>query len=255
MVVPQAERIHLRPRAGARHERGSVLVQVLLLCSLTVMIGAASMQMFLSNKQFAESELQSVQMMTLQGLADSVLKDEESCRLALGGPATFGGALSGLEQEMNPTPNAVSPIQIYNFDRSARLVSNIAGDPSSRFGKLQIQAVTLTTLYAVPENVPGNPNIHFAQLTIAANKVGGLPGSRNVVRSDVRLTVQIDSTNKIISCNSLTFLGTARMPLPICRSDESLFSNGNFVRCATTLCPAGETIQSFQADGDAVCGP
>lgn len=186
-------------------------------------------------------------MSLLQGAIDSVMKNEQSCRIALGGPATFGGA---------PTPSAqtydgISPaeIRLYQNDGVTPFLSS--SSPYNTFGMLTILGITLTPIRLVP----GATNVYFSQLTISGKKPSGASlGGALRFRRDIKLSVMIDASNRIVSCSSLTFLGSDQQPLPVCAGDQGLYSNGLQIRCVKMVCPAGQSIIGFQSDGSVICG-
>jgi hypothetical protein len=228
----------------------------MVVAAARLMVGMAVMQVHLLSKNYIAASAQHSDLTVLQGDIDSLLKEESSCRPALGGPAVFGGAATPSAQKFIPATNFTNsakpnPIMLYQKNGSTPFISSTlpAGNPANKFGKLTITAINLVLLRAVPNST----DTFLVQMFITGQKTADLIGARTLLRSDIKLSVKIDVANNIISCSSMTFLGTDLQPLPVCNPGEALHSNGGHIRCVPTICPAPLTASGYQFWGGVIC--
>lgn len=239
-------------------ERGSAILLVLILLVIVALVTVASYQLIILNKNSAESVMQDNDMTLLQTYTDRMLKQEASCRIALGGPLTYGGANRATAQTFDPAINFgnsanPNPITLYQNDGATTFISATLplASPNNKFGKLTISGINLIKISPVPNST----DTYLAQMFIGAQKTGGLIGASNLGRNSIRVSIKIDGTNKIISCSTLTFLGSDVQALPVCSPGQALYSNGatGQIRCVQTICPAPKVITGYMLSGDVIC--
>src|SRR5437870_2583655 len=84
-------------------EEGSMIVLVMIVVTLVSMVGAAAMQMFMINRNYAESVSDSTEISLLQTQIGRILQNDDSCRRALGGPVVYGAPATAVSQAINTT--------------------------------------------------------------------------------------------------------------------------------------------------------
>lgn len=236
-------------------ERGSAILWVLVGSSVIVIWGLATLAMLVTSVRDGESIIARQHMANLVSQIDSILKNERSCRVALGGALnncysdthpTYCPLPDGaLSQNVDPTLNTASHVRIYRNGAGDILFTEDPGPdpdrPLNEFGVLKISSITLTPIV----NVGGD--VYFARLGITAVKPVGTTGSFNqfgkkeLFSSSHMVSLRIrPGTGKVYSCTGLSMNIGEQRPLPICMPGQGLFSTEGQVRCAQMICPAGQ---------------
>lgn len=174
------------------------------------------------------------------------LSDETSCRLALGGPGTYGTQVPGsTAQPMNTS--GTTNIKIYTPVISVpRPVFIDPADPlHNKFGQwrvtaLQIQPMTGTA--SPPGPVP-------ARITITMTG----PDGQIRIANNIYLSAMLDGSNNIYSCFGITY-GTSANLIPICAANSAAFSTGTQVTCVHVKCTAGMPC-GWDGSGNVICQP
>lgn len=199
----------------------------------------------------------------LQGAIGSLLMRESSCRAALGAPANYGTGIFRTAQTFNPAA-AENPITIFQQDGVTPLYRG-AADPANPLAfevighpRVVIRSIGLRPIRNITKINPATgttvpSTTWWATLAITAFKPGGLEGASIISRSDLRVSVEIDGANRIVSCTSLSFMGSDQQPLPVCMPGWALYSNGNQIRCVRTICPTGSNPTYYMPSGDVCC--
>ncbi|MGZ3721789.1 MAG: hypothetical protein ACXVA9_02585 [Bdellovibrionales bacterium] len=237
---------------------------VLAAAGVAMLIGLGILQINQVSKAISESAVAQSDISLLQSQIRALLGTEGSCRIALGGPLTYNGPITAQTQTYN-TAGVSGNLNLYEIDGTTVLMTATLNDPKSFFGKLTITGLTLEPVNLPPPVnspiVPGSgPGIggfiYWSKFTVTANRMGSVMGVPTMIRNSILLSVKIDAANKIISCTGTSFSGTDTQPLPVCASDQTLFSNGSQVRCVKTLCgPAPRHPVGNLPNGDVICGP
>jgi len=155
-----------------------------------------------------------------------------------------------------PGVGTSTTLNLYEQDGTTIFLST--APPNNKFGKLTIFEISIKP-FPVPSTnaiglVTGSANVYFAQLTLKSQKGPNLVGASKLNRSDIRMAVQIDAGNNIVSCSSLTFFGSDLQPIPVCGPGQSLFSNGHQIRCVQAVCLGPNfTPNGYNPNGDIIC--
>src|SRR5690606_4582394 len=126
------------------------------------LIGLGVTQSYQWNKTAEEAQMHSADITLLQATLDSLLKNEDSCRRALGGPVFYGGPVNNVIAQIFQPDGADWPVRIYRPDNS------VLFDSGTRFGKLTIAAISLRWLENLGA-VPGLGNAYYVQMIITAD--------------------------------------------------------------------------------------
>jgi len=235
------------------NQKGSVIIIALGICTLLILGLMAVFTVLHTSLLGQRTGEQDALLVRMEWMLDSLLKNEASCRLALGGPAVYGGPAGAPAQSYNPATG--SDLKIYANDGVSVFLD--PADPArNTFGPLTIDSIRLLASF---QTISVPLRLYWAPLEIIVSKSGGFFGSTQIMATAIRLVVQLDAGSNIVSCSSLSFLsqdGVSQFPIPSCQPGEALFSNGVSVRCATSVClPPNPTVLGYQANGDILCGP
>jgi len=261
------------------NENGMSIVQVLIVLGILVAAMFAGLQIVVNSKSYSEITRQTIEMSILQAEINNALLNEDSCRMALGGPLlsyiSTGNVpvFTGNEQKFTIGAGTAN-LKLYRTVATALAPQGqeqLFLDPSNasynKFGPLTITGLSLNNYAPFPSGqnpiglVPAGSNLYVAKMTITATRSGIRPGFDNppIIRSDIVMTVQTDSANRIISCSSVTFTaasdGSVGVP-PFCLPGQALYTHNGGVSCVQVECQnPTPTASGWNADGTPNCTP
>jgi hypothetical protein len=181
----------------------------------------------------------------------AMIANESTCRLALGGPITYNGAVTSTTQQLTANPQPIVLYQPVAAGAVFLMDPSMAGAnaTNTQWGSWQILQMALQ-----PD--PGAAsalNIHPMILYMKAQRAtpGGVADRQ---MTSIRLSVKTDASNHIVSCAPLTY-GTDLMPAQSCTIGQILSSNGTAVFCLTVRCiPPLYWDGTYDALGNVNCG-
>lgn len=246
-------------------QAGSALVQVMV--AFTVVAGAIAIitNLLDMSKRSAETAAVNTEFQLLTAQLRSILEQELSCRIALGGPAmgyspvTGSGGIPAHPQRMLTALNAESDIVLWDMNGNKFLDPNDV--TANTFGRLKIRRLYLV---AGPP-LTTDSKTYGARLIVVVEKPPGMMGApvisnANPTGTNLPLNVRLDSVvdGIILSCTGISFLDSSQA-LPICESDEMLSTtDANRLICVRVLCPpcleqSPPGFFPYKADGSINC--
>ena len=270
-------------RKRPTNQLGFALPLVLMMMGVTILLMVAVFNLnIIATKVVERSYLQS-QFRTFVTQVNSMLKDENSCRTAIGGPTGpnsqpgSGAPLAtGVAQPFNSS--GITPIYLFYPQSQTYPFVTASGGPlpnpppnpiPSTYGDLRITQFSLTSPALVTAATAlSNMKTYQTTLSITAEPVRysdpawrsgaqSFTGGKSFSSNDIQLTVVIDSdSNLIASCNSLTFgTPTNHVPIPVCSPLWFLSAASGQVQCRQLGCPEPGIRYGWNDDGTPNCSP
>ncbi len=242
-------------------KNGFALVDVLVSAAVLSVSILAITQVFTLVHQASIRSQRNVQFEQTMGEIHSIVAQEGMCRLALGGPLAFGGALDADAQTLNL--NGPTEIVIYQPGATTGLnprgrrvfleAAPGAASLSDRWRVDSIQIIPLSLLYPAPTPAPPGPSNVPVRLTLTMSTG---PDDVTIQRSSstIDLSVTTDAANRITTCAKINF-GTDQLASPVCPPDHAVFSDGTNLGCRRVRCTPSLVGPSlgFDAQGNMIC--
>lgn len=191
---------------------------------------------------------------------NSILSNESSCRLALGGPSTLNGAL--VDETRALLSNQPTDVTLYvpaaaGGARPVYLNSTAGTNRIGQWRALSVQLTPLSLLYAVPQNVPPPPPpgpLPQRNIPARLNIVFTADGVDRRQSAEINVSVSLDGADNIVSCSKLNF-GTDQFAAPVCGPNQALYSDGTRLGCRTVRCipPIVGPSLGWNPDGSIRC--
>ena len=271
--------------------RGSALVPVMMGFGVLAITITTIMSMTQQTKRAAANASAHAEFNHLIAQVKSILEQEQSCRIALGGPLDIieepgtgynphtgtGGTETGLEQTFPANHNVLGDIVLYANRAGAKFLEPTAGSTNCGsateiatkcFGHLQVTRLALTR--GAPQTTDGDT--YRAYLLIEAEKKKWLTNAGEVLDNWAR-----DPAGAILLDTNGTLMTTIPMlvrvghvhgprkiltcnalsfdayPLTPCKSDEVLSFDGTCAKVACHPTTAQSRVYPFHSDGSMQC--
>lgn len=246
------------------HQAGASLVEVLLTAALisVAVLSSMTFSSVIANSYANSKAILDFENVTAQ--VNSFISNEQSCRLAFGGPDP--GPLAGAAAQQI---NLSGPREIRLYMPKAagagpegRLVYMDATDANTnKFGDWTLRSLTITPLSmnnAVPVPAAAGPARVSMNVRIVMERNLDLAVPTKRISTTTNLTAYTDAANNIISCTGLSFgTGVDAFAAPVCRPNEALYSDGTHLGCRRIKCvaPYPTPLGGWDAHGNIRCGP
>lgn len=273
-------------------DQGSALIIALIVMGLISVGMILCLQIGINTKRVAETAVADADMRLMVTQINTILQNEYSCRVALGGSQninptgtgpTGGSPYYGTPQapqpittplpaaaKIPPAPGMQNSLLIYDGSLvyNANTVIFGGGSPFGKLSNVYLQLIQKTTQATSPFN---GYNIYAGALVVTAQKsvatsATQLYGAQTMVSQDLTLAVVLDNNNNIVSCSSLVFQpagGGNLQTLPVCGPGNSFYSDGTKITCVKTACLWDYTVlpwpdppsnpPTYDAAGNIIC--
>ena len=211
--------------------KGFSLVEVMVSVAIIGVISATVMVVSSSGIKLSIDSKTSIENQAVTDQISELISNEQSCRLALGGPDTIIGALGPEAQIINLT--APTNIKLYKSMPSPRTKFVDPADPSfNRFG-----ASTLTTLTLEPLDPSGFANgvNKPAKITVTFNSSLNTPK----VTSNLYLSVRVNAAKQLVTCSRFTYSTDGNYANKCDGAYNGYVSTGTQLNCRQVRCPVG----------------
>lgn len=190
---------------------------------------------------------------------ESLVSNETSCRLAIGGPTTFGGAPDGAIQTMAAA--AATNLRLYSPSVAGggpggrQVFMEVDNANANRFGAWTLVALRLRPLSPAFPIAGPNQVTTALELTMRRQGANGLEVERSA--STIHFMVDINAARQMVSCFGISYATDATLSAPICPAGEALYSDGTNLGCRRLFCsnPAFPVANGADASGNLICGP
>ncbi len=258
-----------------RNQSGQTLVETLIGAVLISLAALAVSQVVVQSANVTVNARTVTEFSSLMAQIRGDIASEQSCRLMLGGPLTYGGAprvttlvYVALGPFTYPPALGGMPIALYNitgpnintaylWDPNYVLPTPPPATPDT-WNEWQIKNIVLSADPGVTQNAV---NIHPAILNVVAERTGSGADSYRE-EGTIRLTLEtanIGGITYIVSCAPITY-GTDIVANPTCNpANSALVSDGTRTYCRLIRCPGGQTQYtgpappSYDANGNVNC--
>jgi hypothetical protein len=281
---------HFKKLKGASHQKGSALVEVLIGAMMIGVGVAAIIEVSSQSLNTYKKADNTASFNSLYDRIDSWISNEQTCRLAFGGPSTIN-PLSGESVNLQSIPNLPPPnnagskeILIYKpvqslllSDRPKFAAKNL--DLSTDGQTKDNAAWVFRSIALSPTSgawVNGKPNPAEVTITAVPRNSGKSITNASDSTNDPRmrtfagqipklaLTLVLDSSGNVLTCGPLNFNSYnaydptnpewSLAPVQPCPADFAPQSpDGIHIRCIRVNCAAGKSITGYDQETGVIC--